>query len=110
MMACIGIGKSLKETKDSKVLREDGQQAGSSTTFLMIESSFFERISAYMAENEWKAASEAEVDSIVEENEMKGVGSKDSPCEEKKKKKINLYMCKTQSKSQARGDRSPQAK
>src|ERR1051325_8282716 len=82
MMACIGIGKSLKETKDSKVLREDGQQAGSSTTLLMIESSFFERILSYMAENEWKAASEAEIDSIVEENEMKGAGSKDSPCEE----------------------------
>src|ERR1051325_3372981 len=85
MMACIGIGKSLKETKDSKVLRKDGQQAGNSTTLLMIESSFFERISAYMAENEWEAALEAEIDNMAAEvNEIDGDGSKDSPFEEHK--------------------------
>src|ERR1051325_9458766 len=82
MMACTGIGRYSKGTKESKVLRKDGQQAGGSTTLLMTESSFFERISAYMAENEWKAASEAEIDSIVEVNAMKGDGSKDSPYEE----------------------------
>src|ERR1043165_6206165 len=68
--------------KDSKVFRENGQQAGNSTILLMTESSFFERISDYMAENNRIAASEAEIDSIGEENEMKGAGSKDSPCEE----------------------------
>ena len=35
-----------------------------------------------MAENEWKMASEAEIDNIVEVNEMKGNGSKDPPYEE----------------------------
>src|ERR1051325_6856079 len=50
--------------KESKALRKHDQQAGSSTTLLMIESSFFERISAYMAENEWKEALEAEVNEI----------------------------------------------
>ena len=37
-----------------------------------------------MAENERRAASEAEIDSIIEVNETKGNGSKDSPCEENK--------------------------
>src|ERR1051325_6365364 len=68
--------------KESKALRKNGHQAGNSIILLMTESSFFERISAYMAENEWRAASEAEIDSITEVNEMKGNGSKDSPCEE----------------------------
>src|ERR1044072_6829076 len=51
----------------------------------MIESSFFEKISAYMAENEWKAALEAEVDSMAAEvNKIGGDGSKGSPFEEQK--------------------------
>src|ERR1051325_762677 len=35
-----------------------------------------------MAENDWKAASEAEIDNIVEVNEMKGNSSKDPSYEE----------------------------
>ena len=58
--------------KESKVLRKDDQQAGSSTTLLMIESSFFERISAYMAENESKAALEAEINSEEDEKTCEG--------------------------------------
>src|ERR1051325_3878751 len=68
--------------KESKALRKNGHQAGNSIILLMTESSFFKRISAYMDENEWRAASEAEIDSIIEVNEMKGNGSKESPCEE----------------------------
>ena len=49
----------------------------------MTESSFFEKISAYMAENEWKAALEAEMDSMAAEvNKTDGDGSKGSPLEE----------------------------
>ena len=67
----------------SKTLHKDGQQAGNSIILPMIESSFFEKISAYMAENEWKAALEAEVDSMAAEvNKTGGDGSKGSPFEE----------------------------
>ena len=52
-------------TKESKVLYKDGQQAGNSTALLMTESSFFERISVYMAENESKAALEAEMNKLA---------------------------------------------
>src|ERR1044072_1270847 len=49
----------------------------------MTESSFFEKISAYMAENEWKAALEAEIDNMAAGvNEIDRDGSKDSPFEE----------------------------
>src|ERR1051325_12247534 len=69
--------------KRSKALHKDDQQAGNSTTLLMIKSSFFEKISAYMAENEWKAALEAEIDKMaVEVNKIDGDGSKGSPLEE----------------------------
>src|ERR1051325_922334 len=51
----------------------------------MIESSFFKKISAYMAENEWKAALEAEIDNMAAEvNERDRDGSRDSPFEEHK--------------------------
>src|ERR1051325_1348788 len=67
----------------SKALHKDGQQAGNSIVRPMIESSFFEMISAYMAENEWKTALEAEIDSTaVEVNKIGGDGSKGSPFEE----------------------------
>src|ERR1051325_4854925 len=69
--------------KKSKALHKDGQQAGNSTTLLMIKSSFFERISAYMDENEWKAALEVEIDNMAAGVDKKdGDGSKDSPFEE----------------------------
>ena len=66
-----------------KVLYKNGQQAGTSTTLTMTESTFFERISAYMAENESKAALEAEINkSTIKMNEVSGDGSKCSPFEE----------------------------
>src|ERR1051325_1375635 len=69
--------------KKSKALHKDGQQAGNLTVLLMIESSFFEKISAYMAENERKTALEAEIDNrAAEVNKIDGDGSKGSPLEE----------------------------
>src|ERR1043165_9272454 len=69
--------------KKSKALHKDGQQAGNSTILLMIESSFIEKISAYMAENEWKAALEAKIDNMAAEvYKIDGDGSKGSPLEE----------------------------
>ena len=57
------------------MLYKNGQQAGTSTTLTMTESTFFERISAYMAENESKAALEAEInESTVKTNEVSGGG------------------------------------
>src|ERR1051325_11106139 len=49
----------------------------------MTESSFFEKILAYMAENEWEAALEAEIGNMAAEvNEIDRDGSKDSPFKE----------------------------
>ena len=65
------------------MLYQNGQQAGTSTTLTMTESTFFERISAYMAENESKAALEAEINESFEKtNEVNGGSSKCSPSEE----------------------------
>ena len=67
----------------SKALHKDGQQAGNLIILPMTESSFFKKISAYIAENKWKAALEAEMDSMAAEvNKTDGDGSKGSPFEE----------------------------
>src|ERR1051325_8221572 len=79
--------------KKSKALHKDGQQAGNSKHLPMIESSFFEKISAYMAENEWKAALETEVDSMaVEVNKIDGDGSKSSLLEKQEIVEINQRL------------------
>ena len=65
------------------MLYQNGQQAGTSTNLTMTESTFFERISAYVAENESKAAFEAEINESFEKtNEVSGGGSKCSPIKE----------------------------